>query len=243
MARIRTIKPEFFTSEDIVELPPLARLLYIALWCEADRDGRMVWKPNTFKLRYLPGDDCDIYELCDELTTRGLLVIYTSDHVEYAYIPTFHAHQHINPRESASQLPEPREIKRVLGSRTPRVNHASTTREPRDPDAQVGREGKGKERKGKEEGSAEGSLRFKKPTIPELQTYFSEIGLGESPQRFLDYYEQKGWKVSGSQMKDWRAAARLWKSRRDDDSAKSPQPKKLRNVADMTQEELEMIQR
>ena len=78
MARIRTIKPEFFTSEDIVELPPLARLLYIALWCEADRDGRMVWKPNTFKLRYLPGDKCDICELCDALSTRGLLVIYTS---------------------------------------------------------------------------------------------------------------------------------------------------------------------
>ena len=46
MARIRTIKPEFFTSEDIVALSPLARLLFIALWCEADREGRLVWKPT-----------------------------------------------------------------------------------------------------------------------------------------------------------------------------------------------------
>ena len=60
MARIRTIKPEFFTSEDIVSLSPLARLLYVALWCEADKEGRLVWKPLTFKLRYLPADDCDI---------------------------------------------------------------------------------------------------------------------------------------------------------------------------------------
>ena len=39
VARIRTIKPDFFTSEDIVVLTPWARLLYIALWCEADREG------------------------------------------------------------------------------------------------------------------------------------------------------------------------------------------------------------
>ena len=43
MARIRTIKPEFFTSDDICALSPLARLLYVGLWCEADREGRLVW--------------------------------------------------------------------------------------------------------------------------------------------------------------------------------------------------------
>lgn len=233
MARIRTIKPEFFTSEDIVGLPPLARLLYIALWCEADRDGRMVWKPNTFKLRYLPGDECDVYELCDALTTRGLLVIYTSEHVEYAYIPTFHAHQHINPRESASQLPEPRETKRVLGSRKARVNHASTTREVRDPDAQGGREGKGRERKGMSTQNAA----FSKPSLADLEGFFSEIGLTESPQRFLDYYDSKGWKVGSSPMRDWKAAARTWKSRRDAEAPTKPKYKPL------TAEELEMIQR
>jgi len=54
MARIRTIKPEFFTSEDIVSLTPHARLLYIAMWCEADKEGRMTWRPKTLKMRYFP---------------------------------------------------------------------------------------------------------------------------------------------------------------------------------------------
>ncbi len=76
MARIRTIKPEFFTSEDIVSLSPLARLLYIALWCESDKDGRMVWKPRTFKMRYLPADDCQIEALCQELIGSGLVILY-----------------------------------------------------------------------------------------------------------------------------------------------------------------------
>lgn len=134
MARIRTIKPEFFTSEDIVGLQPLTRLLYIAVWCEADKEGRLVWKPLTFKLRYFPADNCDIQAMCKELVDAGLVVLYGTG---YAFIPSFSAHQHINPRESASQLPEP-DASSTRGSRV-------GTRHSRDSDAQGGREGKGKE--------------------------------------------------------------------------------------------------
>lgn len=134
MARIRTIKPEFFTSEDIVSLSPFARLLYIAMWCEADRDGRMEWKPVTFKMRYFPGDTVEVRELCQELIDRGLVVQYGNG---LAYIPKFLEHQHINPREAQSRLPVPSENLRVI--------HASS----RVTDAQVGREGKeGKGREG-----------------------------------------------------------------------------------------------
>lgn len=105
MARIRTIKPEFFTSEDIVALSPMARLLYIACWCEADREGRLEWKPGTMKLRYFPGDDCNIEDLFAELTGRGLMTVYTVDHREYTEIIQFSRHQIINNRESASILP------------------------------------------------------------------------------------------------------------------------------------------
>ena len=134
MARIRTVKPEFFTSEDIVALEPLTRLLYIAVWCEADKEGRLVWKPLTFKLRYFPADSCDIQDMCQALVDAQLVVLYGNG---YAYIPSFKAHQHINPRETASQLPEPD----ASTTRQPRVG----TRQDRDSDAQGGREGKGKE--------------------------------------------------------------------------------------------------
>lgn len=136
MARIRTIKPEFFTSEDIVALSPMARILYIAFWCESDKEGRMYWKPRTFKMRYLPADACDIDMLCEELVTGGLVRLYGEG---LAFIPAFTTHQHINPRESASLLPPPDSKL----TRQPRV----TTRQARDSDAQGGREGKGKERK------------------------------------------------------------------------------------------------
>lgn len=131
MARIRTIKPEFFTSEDIVALTPLARVFYIALWCEADREGRIDWKPATFKMRYLPGDSCDVDLLAQEMIALGLVVLYEVDGKTYAEIPTFKKHQVINNRESESTRP-------------PRVNHAST---------RVKAERKGKGRKGKEDAS------------------------------------------------------------------------------------------
>ena len=146
MARIRTIKPEFFTSEDIVSLSPLARLLYVATWCEADKEGRLVWKPMTFKLRYFPGDNCDIQAMCKEVVDAGLVVLYGEG---YAVVPSFKAHQHINPRESDSNLPEPV----AITTRKARVG----TRQPRDSDAQGGREGKGKEGNGKEPASGDAS--------------------------------------------------------------------------------------
>lgn len=138
MARIRTIKPDFFTSEDITALSPLARLLYIALWCEADREGRMDWKPRTFKLRYLPADNCDIAALCQEIVDLGLVVLYGDGH---AYIPAFGDHQHLNPREAVSTLPDPSEYARV------------STRQHASGKELTGREeGKGKEGKGREDG-------------------------------------------------------------------------------------------
>ncbi len=139
MARIRTIKPEFFTSEDIVALSPMARLLYIALWCEADREGRLQWKPKTMKLRYFPADQCDVMAMADELVAGGLVVLYEDG--ELAYIPSFNKHQHINPRESESQLPAP--VDKSRKRRAVTRDDASA----RVDDAQGGREGKGRERK------------------------------------------------------------------------------------------------
>lgn len=131
MARIRTIKPEFFTSGDIVKLSPLSRLFYVSLWCEADREGRLKWDLDTLKMRYLPADNCDLAALADELIARELIILYEVDGKHYAEIPTFALHQVINNRESESVLP-------------PRVKEAC---------ARVsgeGKEGKGKERNPRE---------------------------------------------------------------------------------------------
>ena len=97
----------------------------------------MTWKPMTFKLRYLPADNCDIKSLCQELIDAGLIVLYGEG---LAYIPGFSRHQHINPRESTSTLPLPKEVDACLRVGT-REYLDLTHRE----------EGKGREGKGNEE--------------------------------------------------------------------------------------------
>lgn len=127
MARIRSIKPEFFRHAELYELErecglPV-RIAFAGLWTCADREGRFRWKPRELKLDCLPHDDLDFSRVLDALITRGFIVRYAVDGVEYGYIPSWHDHQVINNRESASKLPSPENAEE---SNTP-------TREPREP--------------------------------------------------------------------------------------------------------------
>lgn len=55
--------------------------------------------------------------------------------------------------------------------------------------------------------------RFVKPTIQEVKAYCIERGNEVEPERFIDFYESKGWMVGKNKMKDWRAAVRSWERR------------------------------
>ena len=186
MARIRTIKPEFFTSESVVSVSPLARLLFIGLWCEADREGLLKWKPKTLKFRYLPADSVNIEKLCSELEDNKMIITYTVDGEDYCEIPGFKSHQVINNREKESELPS-------------RDSDASTTRES---GRKEGREGK----------ERNGASRFTPPTQKEIFDYMTERGFSNKSEaeKFFDYYSSKGWVVGKSKMKDWKAAVRNW---------------------------------
>lgn len=96
-------------------------------------------------------------------------------------------------------------------------------------------EGKGREEKGREvegeekriEGKKEKG-RFTPPALDDVAAYCAERGNSIDPQRFIDFYQSKGWKVGSAPMKDWKAAVRNWESR---DAA----PKKADNEAEIRQ--------
>jgi hypothetical protein len=86
MARIRSIKPEFWTSEQIMGLNPLTRLLFIGMWNFADDYGRMPYAPATIKAQILPGDTMEIQmirNMLTELSSAGLILLYTAKGREY----------------------------------------------------------------------------------------------------------------------------------------------------------------
>lgn len=52
--------------------------------------------------------------------------------------------------------------------------------------------------------------RFTPPTVEEVRKYCEERKNGVDPERFVNFYESKGWKVGKNSMKDWKASVRTW---------------------------------
>ena len=52
--------------------------------------------------------------------------------------------------------------------------------------------------------------RFTPPTVDEVRAYCSERGNAVDPERFVDFYESKGWMVGKNKMKSWKACVRNW---------------------------------
>jgi hypothetical protein len=57
MARIRSIKPEFWTSEKVMECSLQARLFFIGLWNFCDDYGRHPTSAKQLKALVFPGDN------------------------------------------------------------------------------------------------------------------------------------------------------------------------------------------
>ena len=55
--------------------------------------------------------------------------------------------------------------------------------------------------------------RFTPPTVEDVETYCRERGNNIDPERFVDFYTSKGWRVGNQKMKDWKAAVRNWERR------------------------------
>lgn len=105
MARIRTVKPEFFDDPDIIDRSIYARLLFIGLWTQADRRGRLLDEPRRLKIRLMPGDDVDVDALLDELASARLVVRYEAAGRKCLWIRNFERHQQPHVREAESALP------------------------------------------------------------------------------------------------------------------------------------------
>jgi hypothetical protein len=107
MPRARNLKPSFFTDDELAEQPPLGRLLFQALWCLADREGRLEDKPRKIKAEALPYDTCNIDRLLKDLHDARFIVRYEHDGKRYIQIRQFLKHQNPHVKEHPSTIPAP----------------------------------------------------------------------------------------------------------------------------------------
>lgn len=168
MPRIRSIKPEFWTSEQIVECSPNARLLFIGLWNFCDDGGVHPASTARAKMQIFPADPftkSDVQAMIDELIDVGLLVHYEVEGRGYWRVSGW-KHQRIDQPTyrhplPSGEVPDQPNRRRTVVERSPSVRRTPDECSPPEKE----RRGKGEDRKDARAGA------LRKPDFLENQVW------------------------------------------------------------------------
>lgn len=110
MARIRTVKPEFWGHRKTAKVSRDARLLFLGLLNEADDEGRLLGSSKKIAGNVYPNDDDvtehDIDEWLTELAKAMFIIRYRVDGITLVQVIGFTEHQKVS-HPSPSKLPPP----------------------------------------------------------------------------------------------------------------------------------------
>lgn len=99
MARIRSVKPEFWTSEQVMNMSRDARLLFIGIWTFCDDNGIHPASALSLKAKVLPGDSItadQVMVFIDEMIEQGLLDEYEASGRSFWRVTGWSRHQRID---------------------------------------------------------------------------------------------------------------------------------------------------
>jgi hypothetical protein len=105
--RARNIKPGFFKNEELADCDVPARLLFIGLWCLADREGRLEYRIRKIKAELFPYDNFSIEKLAKQLADKNFIQIYSVNNENYIQILNFTKHQNCHVKEQPSTIQAP----------------------------------------------------------------------------------------------------------------------------------------
>jgi hypothetical protein len=109
MARIRTLKPSFWSDPQVASLRRDARLLLVGLISFADDEGRFLASTAAIAGYVFPHDDLPtrtVRQWRDEIEKTGIAQFYVIDGCEYGWFPNWSKHQKVN-RAYPSAIPAP----------------------------------------------------------------------------------------------------------------------------------------
>lgn len=228
MARIRSIKPEFCTSEQVAECSTTSRLLFVLMWMFCDDAGRHPASTRRLKMECFPADDLtteDVERCVVELINAGLLVEFEFEGKRFWQV-TGWKHQRIDKpnvrygpkKDEKTALPIDRFIVDHSSTIPRMVAEHSETTHPR-----IGVEGSGEDRSGvewsglvdkssKPSVQKQSSIQKNPPTVEDVRSYMRELGRDETQaEQLVDHYTANGWvQGKGKPIKNWQAAVRNW---------------------------------
>ena len=154
MSRIRTIKPEFWASEQVMACSPTSRLLFIGIWNFCDDAGIHPASLPRIKAEVFPADNCtitDIKNWINELIVNGLIREYIVEEKSYWIVTGWKKHQRIDRPTYRHPLPQS-ELKKIDDNSTTirRIINDETSRAPQPVDDSSTTEWSLKESNGKE---------------------------------------------------------------------------------------------
>lgn len=109
MSRIRTVKPEFWTSEQVISCSSDARLLFIGLWNFCDDNGVHPASYVRLKAEIFPADKFAMSEInkwVNELIHNDLIREYMVDNHLYWMVTGWKKHQRIDKPTYRHPLPQ-----------------------------------------------------------------------------------------------------------------------------------------
>lgn len=142
MARIRTIKPEFWEDEDIGKLPIPCRLFFIGCWNFADDYGVIKANAALLKSQIFPYDEnlrvSEIKKWIGALVDARMLIPIILDgdkkrpaEESYYIIRTFRSHQVLDKRYDKSYISKDKEYVKMLINKALENDDVNTTSTPR----------------------------------------------------------------------------------------------------------------
>ena len=105
--RNRIVKEGFFRNYELGQLPPLARILFIGLWCLADKNGCLWDRPEQIKIECLPYDSENVEILLTSLANAGFILRYESKSRKCIQVVNFTKHQTLTSWEKNTSAEVP----------------------------------------------------------------------------------------------------------------------------------------
>ena len=199
MADRRMFSKHVIDSDAFLDMPLTTQCLYFHLSMRADDDG---FVNNPKKIQRMVGASEDDMKV---LLAKSFLIPFESGIV---VIRHWKIHNYLrSDRYKATQYTDEKAQLVTKENGEYEVGIPSDNQMVYQLDTQVRL---GKDRLGKDRLEDGNRKRFSPPTLDEVIAYKSETNSNVDPQKFVDYYESKGWKVGNAPMKNWQAAFRNW---------------------------------
>ena len=242
MANRRMFSVRLVNSARFLKMPISCQALYFHLGLNADDDG-VVEAYNVIRSVGCTEDDLRV------LVSKGFVRVLNEDLV--SYITDWQENNSIRPdrkidsiykdlllsiipdapliekKQRADRRPvdKTEEIAENNGEEQAWDNHGTTMGQHR-----LGKDSIGKDSIGEVKRERAKATRFTPPTLEEVTAYCQERSNNVDPQRFIDFYESKGWMVGKNKMKDWKACVRTWEQR---DKKEKPSERERRGLGEV----------